>query len=273
MLINQTLNTLKNKGKKAFIPYITAGDPNLEATEIFIEKLVKAGADIIELGVPFSDPVADGTVNQLSSQRALKNNISLNKILDFVKRLREKNYTIPIVLFTYFNPIFRMGLENFALRANNSGINGVLVVDLPPESSSEYKEIMDKNFLETIFLASPTTSIERMKLIDKMSSGFIYYVARAGITGVQSNISETLEKEVNNLKSNVQNNICIGFGISNPEQAKEISKLADGVIVGSAIVKLIDEKEDINSISEKIYSFSKSIVDEINYIQISSNAL
>ncbi|MFN8577074.1 MAG: tryptophan synthase subunit alpha [Candidatus Sericytochromatia bacterium] len=264
MLINKTLNDLKSKNKKAFIPYITAGDPNLDATELFIDKLVKSGADIIELGVPFSDPVADGIVNQLSSQRALKNNISLNKILDFVKILREKNYTIPIVLFTYFNPIFRLGLENFALKSKESGVNGVLIVDLPPESAREYKTIMDKNNLETIFLASPTTSIERMKLIDEMSSGFIYYVARNGITGTQSKISETLEEEVNKLKSNVTNNICIGFGISNGEQAKEVSKLADGVIVGSAIVKLINEEDNINTISDKIYDFSSIITKSIN---------
>lgn len=264
MLINKTLNDLKSKNKKAFIPYITVGDPNLDATELFIDKLVKSGADIIELGVPFSDPVADGVVNQLSSQRALKNNISLNKILDFVKILREKNYTIPIVLFTYFNPIFRLGLENFALKAKESGVNGVLIVDLPPESAREYKTIMDKNNLETIFLASPTTSIERMKLIDEMSSGFIYYVARNGITGTQSKISETLEEEVNKLKSNVTNNICIGFGISNGEQAKEVSKLADGVIVGSAIVKLINDKESIDIISDKIYDFSTIITKSIN---------
>lgn len=266
MKISNTLNKLKSENKKAFIPYITAGDPNLEATEIFINQLIKAGADIIELGVPFSDPVADGVVNQKSSQRALEGNISLNKILDFVKNLRNKECNVPIVLFTYFNPVFKMGLETFAKKAQECGVNGALIVDLPPEAATDYKIIMDKNEIETIFLASPTTTTERMKLIDEMSSGFVYYVARAGITGVQSNLSETLSNEIKNLRVNVKNNICIGFGISTPQQAKDVADLADGVIVGSAIVKLIDTEKSINQISDEIYDFSKSLSDSIKEI-------
>ena len=262
-MINTLINKLKKEGIKAFIPYITAGDPDLSATEKFVRKLVEAGADIIELGVPFSDPVADGITNQRSSERALKNNVSLKNIIDFVADLRKKDITVPIILFSYYNPVFKMGLENFALSANKSGVNGVLIVDLPPESAEDYSIIMDKNNLETCFLASPTTNKERLSLIDKISSGFIYYVARTGVTGVQNDISQTLEQEVGILKENVKTPVCVGFGISTPEQAKEVAKIADGVIVGSAIVKLIGENENVEITAEKIYDFSKSLSDAI----------
>lgn len=265
MLINNTLKKLQLENKKAFIPYITAGDPDLASTKKFVKSLVAAGADIIELGIPFSDPVADGVVNQRSSQRALENNVSLENILDLVKDLRNEDIFVPIVIFTYFNPLFKMGIENFAQKAKESKANGALIVDLPPEAAGDYKNIMDKHGLETIFLASPTTSKDRLALIDQMSSGFIYYVARNGVTGVQSDISVTLEKELAKLKENVNNPICLGFGISTPEQAKEVAKLVEGVIVGSAIVKIIEENFDSEIASEKIYDFSKSIADAIKY--------
>lgn len=264
MQIKKLMNDLQSKGKKAFIPYITAGDPDLQSTEEFIHKLISAGADIIELGVPFSDPAADGIINQKSAERALKNNVSLKQIIDFVSRLRNKGIDIPIILFTYFNPVLKMGLETFSGFCRKSMVNGVLIVDLPPEAAGNYKELMDKNKIETIFLASPTTSKDRLALISGMSSGFVYYVARTGITGIQKDISSTLEKEVTFLKENIENNICIGFGISNPQQAKEIAKYGDGVIVGSAIVKIIEEYS--NNAPEKIYEFSKSISDSVKNI-------
>lgn len=266
MLINKTLNQLKIEGRKAFIPYITAGDPDLKSTKVFVKSLEKAGANIIELGIPFSDPVADGVVNQRSAQRALKNNISLHDVLEMVNELRQENCEIPIVIFTYFNPVFKMGIENFAKKAKQCQANGVLIVDLPPESAGEYKEVMYKNEIETIFLASPTTSKDRLNLIDQMSSGFVYYVARNGVTGVQNNLSATLSEEIHQLKEYIKNPVCLGFGISNPEQAKEVARLTEGVIVGSAIVKIIEENPDTEIASEKVYEFAKSIVDSINKI-------
>ncbi|MFN8672258.1 MAG: tryptophan synthase subunit alpha [Candidatus Sericytochromatia bacterium] len=264
MSINKVFEQLATENKKAFIPYITAGDPNLEGTELFIKGLIKAGASIIELGVPFSDPIADGVTNQKAAERALKNNISLNDILDFIGNLREKNITIPFVVFTYYNPLLRMGLENFAKKASEKGVNGVLVVDLPPESAEEYKSILDKYNLETIFLASPTTAKERLELIDKSSSGFVYYVSRTGVTGAQQNISSTLKDEIKEVKEIIKKPIAVGFGISTPEQAKEVSNYGEGVIVGSAIVKMIEVGTDINEIANNIYNFSKSIVDNIS---------
>jgi len=265
MSINKVLTQIAKEGKKAFIPYITAGDPNLKATELFIKALISSGASVIELGVPFSDPIADGVTNQKSAERALKNNISLNDILDFIGDLRKKDITIPFVLFTYYNPLLKMGLENFAKKAQENGCNGVLVVDLPPEASKEYKKILDNHNLETIFLASPTTIKERLELIDESSSAFVYYVSRAGVTGTQQKVSATLKEEIDNIKKVIKNPIAVGFGISTPEQAKEISAYADAIIIGSALVKMIEDGEgsDIEETTKKIYDFSKSIVDSI----------
>lgn len=265
MSINKVLTQIAKENKKAFIPYITAGDPDLKGTELFIKALISSGASVIELGVPFSDPIADGVTNQKSAERALKNNISLNDILDFIGELRKKDITIPFVLFTYYNPLLKMGLENFAKKAQEKGCNGVLVVDLPPEASKEYKKILDNHNLETIFLASPTTIKERLELIDESSSAFVYYVSRAGVTGTQQKVSATLKEEIDNIKKVIKNPIAVGFGISTPEQAKEISTYADAIIIGSALVKMIEDGEgsDIEETAKKIYDFSKSIVDAI----------
>ncbi|MEK7432959.1 MAG: tryptophan synthase subunit alpha [Cyanobacteriota bacterium] len=265
MSINKVLTQIAKENKKAFIPYITAGDPDLKGTEIFIKALISSGASVIELGVPFSDPIADGVTNQKSAERALKNNISLNDILDFIGDLRKKDITIPFVLFTYYNPLLRMGLENFAKKAQEKGCNGVLVVDLPPEASKEYKKILDRHNLETIFLASPTTIKERLEIIDESSSAFVYYVSRAGVTGTQQKVSETLKDEIDNIKKVIKKPIAVGFGISTPEQAKEISTYADAIIIGSALVKMIEDGEgsNIEETAKKIYDFSKSIVDAI----------
>ena len=260
MSINKLMTELKANGKKAFIPYITAGDPNLEATELFVKKLVEAGADIIELGIPFSDPVADGVVNQRSAERALKNHVSLTQILDFVANLRKKAINIPIVIFTYFNPVLKMGIESFAKKAQECKVDATLVLDLPPEAGKEYKKILDKYQIETIFLASPTTTKDRLELIDEMSSGFVYYVARTGVTGAQKDISVTLEDEISEVKKLITKPIAIGFGISNREQADKIAQYADGIIVGSAIVRLIENNDDVKIVGQDIYEFVTSLI-------------
>lgn len=253
-----SVRSVFEKKSKVFIPYITAGDPDLNTTKEVIKSLVKAGADIIEFGIPFSDPVADGPVNQRASERALKNNVSLNQILDFIGELRKEDILVPIVIFSYYNPILQMGIDNFAKKASEVKANAVLVVDLPPESASNYKKTLDKYNLETIFLVSPITAPERIKLIDEMTTGFIYYVARTGVTGARNDISQSLESEVNELKKHTSKPIAVGFGISNSEQASIISKFSDGVIVGSALVKLIEDNLESNDLSEKVFSFASS---------------
>jgi tryptophan synthase alpha chain len=260
----QILRKLKSQGKTAFIPYITAGDPSLEATGLFAKALVDAGAAVLELGVPFSDPMADGPVNRRSAERALKNGASLSGILLLVRRLREGGMTIPIVLFTYFNPLFKMGLEEFAKRAKDSGLTGVLTLDLPPEEAAEYRKSLGAAGIETVFLAAPTSDERRLKLIDEASTGFVYYVSRTGVTGVRSSISDSLEEELLRVKRRIKNPVVVGFGISGPEQARAVARLADGVVVGSALVKLIEENQHPGTAAAKLRSFTETIVAAIS---------
>jgi len=261
MKISEVLLNAKKNGKKLFIPYIVAGDPNITVTGDFLVALEKAGAAIIELGVPFSDPVADGPTIQRASERALSKNTTLLEILDLVRHLRKsKSLTVPVVLFSYFNPIFKMGLEEFTAKAEKSGISGVLTVDLPPEEAEEYVASLSAHNIETIFLASPTTSESRLKLVDKNSSGFVYYVSRLGVTGAKKDISDTLSQEIANLKKFVKKPIAIGFGISTPAQAKTVSQYADAVVVGSALVDLIEKNPDPEKAIVAISTFTKEIV-------------
>jgi len=248
-IISQTFK----KNKKLFIPFITAGDPDLNATEMFVSTLVEAGSDIVELGVPYSDPIGDGPVNIRSSQRALKSKTSLKSILDFVALLRNRGQNVPIVLFTYFNPVLQFGLEKFAETAKKNGVDAVLVVDLPPEEAREYSEILGRNEVGTVFLASPTTSDKRLKLIDQMSTAFVYYVSRAGVTGVQSELSKTLKLELEHVKSIIKKPLAVGFGISQREHVQLVSSIADAVVVGSALVDIIENNlENVQDCRKKI---------------------
>lgn len=226
--------------RAAFVPYLTAGDPGLEWTERYLDVLAEAGADIVELGVPFSDPIADGPVNQRSSERALKAGTTLSGILDCVSRKREGGCETPIILFSYFNPILRMGLDRFAGRAARAGVDGVLVVDLPPEEAGAYRASLDAAGVETVFLASPTTTDERLTKVGEASTGFVYYVSRLGVTGTRTSLAESLEEDVQRARRKIAKPIAVGFGISTPDQARAVAQLADGVVVGSALVKLLD---------------------------------
>lgn len=231
---------LKQQGTVAFIPYIVAGDPTLDITEKIVLELERAGCDVIELGVPFSDPVADGVPNQEGAQRALKNNVSLSAILDMVKRLRTQSQ-IPILLFTYYNPVLAIGHERFAELAAAAGVDGTLCVDLPPEEAGDYKRAMDAHNLSTVFLIAPTSTDDRIELIAKQCSGFIYYVSRTGVTGERSEMLNSVKPTVSKIRTHTDKPIAVGFGISSPDQAREVSGYADGVVVGSAIVRLIGE--------------------------------
>ncbi|MFH1684266.1 MAG: tryptophan synthase subunit alpha [Candidatus Margulisiibacteriota bacterium] len=240
--------------KKALITFITAGDPNLSTTEKLIYDLEKAGADIIELGIPFSDPLADGPVIQASHQRALKKDVSLADVFKLVAKVRKKT-KIPICFMLSYNLVLKYGVEKFYEQAGKVGVDGVIIPDLPPEElgvrSSEFG-------VDTVFLLAPTSTDERMKLVAKKSSGFIYLISVTGITGKREQLAEDLKPLVTRVKAYTQLPIAVGFGISKPSQAAEVAKIADGVIVGSAIVELIAKKK-IKAVSRFVSSLRAAI--------------
>jgi len=237
--IGLTFQRLKNKGRAALIPFIIAGDPTLDVTEALVLKIAECGADIIEIGVPFSDPLADGPTIQAASQRALQNGISLREIFHLAGRL--KGIVTPLVLMTYFNPVFRYSLRAFAEDCQQTGIEGVIIPDLPPEEAGPWIQEARVFELDTIFLATPTTTVERISQISRLSRGFIYYVSVTGVTGARGKLSEELESAAKQIKELSRKPVSVGFGISTPQQVKEVSRFADGVIVGSAIVKIIED--------------------------------
>ncbi len=236
---------------KALIPYITAGDPDLATTEALILKMAECGADIIELGVPFSDPMADGPVIQRATERALTKGTKLIDILDLVSRVRKVSQ-VPIVLFSYFNPLLQFGLEKLAKKAAEVGIDGVLVTDLSPEEAGEFLNILYRYKLDMIFLLAPTSSDERIAKVTRLARGFIYAVSRTGITGMQQTLSDTVVELVSRIRKHSNLPIAVGFGISSREQVKDVCRYADGAVVGSRIVAEIEECKDQTQLLEKI---------------------
>jgi tryptophan synthase alpha chain len=230
------------------MPYVCAGDPNPEFTAKLLLTLEAAGADLIELGVPFSDPIADGPTIQRASERALTHNISLQQILEIVVTLR-KQTDIPIALMSYYNPIFRMGEEAFCKAAQEAGVDGVIVPDLPPEQAQTLLEVAPRYNLATIFLVAPTSPPERMQLIATVSTGFIYCVSVTGVTGARAELSDEVAPMIKELRKHTNKPISIGFGISTPEQATQVAQIADGAIVASAIINAyeahIDDEEKL----------------------------
>jgi len=256
---------LKQNGKKAFIVYIAAGDPNLEATRQLGLAFDKAGVDILELGVPFSDPLADGLVNQLAAQRGLESGTTPPKVLETVAALRKQSQ-IPIVLYIYFNLIHRVGMERFINDAAKAGVDGLLVLDLPPEESDNYEALMKKAGLCHIYLVAPTTPEDRMELIVRRGAGFIYYISREGVTGMQSKVASNLAEQVAKIRTHTALPIAVGFGISNPEQAKLVAGVADGCVVGSAVVNQIAEHGKSPELVSKVGAFVKSLADAVKSI-------
>ncbi|HBR13930.1 MAG TPA: tryptophan synthase subunit alpha [Candidatus Omnitrophica bacterium] len=236
--IDKKFKELKERKKKAFIAFITAGDPNLKVTEQLVLAFEASGVDIVELGVPFSDPLADGPVIQASSQRALKQEVNLRKILDCVKRIRGKSQ-IPLALMTYYNPVFHYGEDQFVADAREAGVDGVIIPDLPPEESKNLIKGAKAQDLSTVFFISPTTTPERMKRVVNLSTGFIYYVSLTGVTGARNQLSPSITRQVEAARKLTDKPICVGFGVSSAEQVSSVSKSADGVIVGSAIINAI----------------------------------
>lgn len=253
---------LKCSGKKGLVVYIGAGDPNLEATRQLALAFDQAGVDVLELGVPFSDPLADGLVNQLAAQRGLESGTTPPKLLETIVAIRKESQ-IPIVLYIYFNLIHKVGLEKFIVAAAKAGVDGVLVLDLPPEESDNYEGQMKQAGLCHIYLVAPTTPEDRMELIVKRGSGFIYYISREGVTGMQTSVATNLESQVAKIRAHTDLPVAIGFGISNPEQAKLVAKEGDACVVGSAIVNQIAEHgkspELVNKVGEFVHSLSVAV--------------
>lgn len=235
---------LKAANKKALIPYVTAGDSSPEVTVPLMHAMVKAGADVIELGIPFSDPMADGPVIQLACERALAHNVSLSDVLNMVKQFREQDQETPVVLMGYLNPVEIMGYETFATRASEAGVDGVLTVDMPPEEAQEVLPLFSAKGLDAVFLVSPDSTVERFELIAQNSSGFIYYVSLKGVTGVKSIDTVAVSNKLSQLREHTDLPIGVGFGIKDAESAMQIAKISDAVVVGSAVVKRVEANKD-----------------------------
>jgi tryptophan synthase alpha chain len=238
--ITKRFEELSAAGELGLVAYLTAGDPTLDASERIILAAAEAGADVIELGVPFSDPVADGPVIQRASERALQSGTTLAGVLDLATRLRART-EVPLVLFSYFNPLLQMGLEKFAQAAHAAGIDGVLVTDLTPEESLEYREIIRAQALDTIFLGAPTSTDARLAAIAECSSGFLYLISRTGVTGTRESLPEELPALVRRARRVTKLPIAVGFGISLPEHVSVLGGIADAAVVGSALVAQVEQ--------------------------------
>ncbi len=258
--IEQRFALLKREQQKGFIVYIGAGDPNLGATRQLALAFNKLGVDVLELGVPFSDPLADGLVNQLAAQRGLESGTTPPKVLETVAAIRRESQ-IPIVLYIYFNLIHRCGLERFISEAARAGVDGLLVLDLPPEEAGSYEQLMRQAGMCNIYLVAPTTPEDRIEFIVKRGTGFIYYVSREGVTGMQQKVSDTVAQMTAKIRAHTDLPVAIGFGISNPEQAKLVAQYAEAIVVGSAIVNQIAERGKSPDLVEQVGQFVKRLAD------------
>jgi tryptophan synthase alpha chain len=256
---------LKRAGKKGFIVYIGAGDPTLAATRELALAFDQSDVDILELGVPFSDPLADGLVNQLAAQRGLESATTPPKLLKTVSEIRKKS-EVPIVLYIYFNLIHRVGMEKFIRDAAKAGADGLLVLDLPPEESDNYETLMKQAGLCHIYLVAPTTPEDRMEFIVKRGAGFIYYISREGVTGMQSKVASNLASQVRKIRAHTDLPIAVGFGVSNPEQAKLVAQNADAVVVGSAVVNQIAQNGKSKDLVKRVSDFVKSLATAVKTI-------
>jgi tryptophan synthase alpha chain len=259
--ISQRFAELHASGELGIVAYITAGDPSLDATLKFALALAEAGADVIELGVPFSDPLADGPTIQRASERALKAGTTLAGVLGLVRRIRHSSQ-VPLVLFSYYNPILQMGLEKFASAAANAGADGVLATDLTPEESEEYRRILAAHHLDTIFLGAPTSTDERLAKIAACSSGFLYLISRTGVTGAKDALPHGLPALLGRARSATKLPIAVGFGISLPGHVSVLGGLADAAVVGSALVSEIEKAKSVDAaaaaLAERVRSFKEA---------------
>jgi tryptophan synthase alpha chain len=254
---------LRREGRKGFIVYIGAGDPDLEATRKLALAFDKLGVDVLELGVPFSDPLADGVVNQLAAQRGLASGTTPPKVLETVAAIRKQSQ-IPIVLYIYFNLIHRQGVERFIRDAARAGVDGLLVLDLPPEESENYEALMRQAGLCNIYLVAPTTPEDRIELIVKRAAGFVYYVSREGVTGMQTRVADTIAQMTARIRALTDLPVAVGFGISTPEQARSVVASAEAVVVGSAIVNQIAQHGRAPDLVERVSKFVEPLVKAVN---------
>ena len=260
--IDKKFRKLRREKKKALVAFITCGDPNLSTTYRLALEFARLGVDILELGVPFSDPLADGPTIQAASQRALKNRVNLGDVFKLVRRLREK-IELPIVFLTYYNIIYRFGIKDFVRQARLCGVDGAIIADLPVEEAKDLIRTARKSKFATIFLAAPTSNAQRIKRIASNSSGFIYYVSLTGTTGARKKLPKELVTQVRRIKRITSKPVCVGFGVSNPAQAREIARVADGVIVGSAIIKIIEENLGRKDLVAKVAKFVQKLKEAI----------
>jgi tryptophan synthase alpha chain len=244
--ISKRFSELRESGELGIVAYITAGDPTLDATRKFVLALADADADVIELGIPFSDPLADGPTIQRASERALKTHTTLAQVIELVREIR-KSSDVPIVLFSYYNPVLQMGLEKFASTAANAGADGVLITDLTPEESDDYRRVLAGHHLDTIFLGAPTSTDDRLAKIAAVSSGFLYLISRTGVTGAKDALPDDLPALLRRARKVTQLPIAVGFGISLPGHVSVLGGLADAAVVGSALVSEIEEATATNS--------------------------
>ncbi len=252
--IGATFAALRARGERALVPFFTAGDPSLDVTERLLVEADRRGADVIELGVPFSDPIGDGPVNQRSADRALRAGTSLVRVLETVARVRER-VRAPIVLMGYYNPIYAFGLKAFARTAADAGVDGALIVDLPPEEAADLAAEASVVSLDVIHMVAPTSTPPRLRLIARRSGGFIYVASRLGVTGERADVPADLAGQLRSLRMVTTKAICVGFGIAKPEQVATVGAMADGVVVGSAIVRLIEERAGSASLVDDVGAF------------------
>jgi tryptophan synthase alpha chain len=251
---------LKREGRRGLIPFITAGDPDLETTGELLVELARAGACVIELGVPFSDPMADGPVIQRASERALRHSFGIAEMLDVVKRARPLMKDVPVVLFSYFNPLLQYGLERLSREAKQAGVDGVLVTDLVPEEAEEFSKLLRAHDLDMIFLVAPTSTDTRLQMIAERASGFIYAVSRAGVTGARHDVSREAEALVGRVRKFSEVPVAVGFGISNAEQVAETWRYADAAVVGSALVAEIEKSAGQADIVQRVGDFVHRLI-------------
>lgn len=259
--IAETFAGLRTSRQKGFIPFITAGDPDLETTQKLIVEMARVGASVIELGVPFSDPMADGPVIQRASERTLRKGFGLPEILEVVRGAR-KQTAVPIVLFSYFNPLLQFGLEKLVREVEQAAIDGILVTDLIPEEAGSFSAMLRAHEIDLIFLAAPTSTDGRLKMIAEQASGFVYAVSRAGVTGAREQMSADAEKLVARIRQISDLPVAVGFGISKPEHVREVWRYADAAVVGSAIVEMIERNSDHPDLAQAVGKFLASLTGE-----------
>lgn len=258
---------LKAEGRCALIPYMTAGDPHPDTTVEMMHTLVEAGADLVELGVPFSDPMADGPVIQAAHERALMHHVSLSNVLEMVVQFREEDKETPVLLMSYANPVERMGYGAFVGAAVDAGVDGVLTVDLPPEEGGEFSGLLRANSVDPVFLLSPTTTVPRIKRIASAASGFLYYVSLKGVTGADNFDIQSIDNMLNVIRQITDLPIAVGFGISDAQAAASVSRISDAVVVGSALIKLIEaSRDDIPLAKRKLYDLVRSMRDAMDHV-------